>query len=124
MSALATSDSVAALRMGPGTPGGSTGATSEGVTPGWNRIPESSGCCAGDREVEAEGALVDWPVLWERAARTLEFREALAILGRSWTVECGDGVWVECACDDKSACVLGLVSVPEPLTLCAVELAS
>ncbi len=120
MSALATSDCVAALRIGPGAPGGKTGATSDGVTPGWNRIPES--CCAGDGEAEA--VPLEGPCLPERVARVLEFRTALEILGRSWTVECGEGVGEGRACDDTSGSrwvPSEPESVPEPLTLCVVE---
>ena len=99
MSARATSDSVAACRSGA-TPAGSTGATSDGVSPGWNRIPESCGAGpagggGGERGGESR------PVVSERvplacARRVGAAEECCACVGvPGREPECEwDGVWV------------------------------
>ena len=94
MSARATSDIVAALRIGPGVvPGGSTGATSEGVKPGSKRNPESCGCCAFERgcvgEVDPEPVAARRPVLSERVPFACALPRG-ANVGKSRTVECGE----------------------------------
>ena len=98
MSALATSDLVAALLMGPGTTsGGSTGATFDGVSPGWKRTPES--CCASGEEAGVEGRLPREPDGAVRAP--FVGIPELARFGRSRIVEWGDGVRVERDCEDR-----------------------
>ena len=83
MSARATSEKVAAWRGGA-TPAGRTGATLDGVNPGWKRIPES--CC-------------DALWAWRGGGEAASARDALGCARGRADCTCAGGAAVEECCE-------------------------